>query len=205
MRKMTKSLSLLAIATAIAACADASANATQDDLKRDLELASATTMKLATPPVDSSLLTTMETKPIEAPAPAPVVKKASRGPRAVESDAPTVEAAPTEDVAAVDEEQTETESLAPAPAPENSEPVAVAPRPQPSVIQTGGAGDYGVGTGGMGSGRGGVVIRGGGVDGDNCHPRGRNGGIVISRGPIYIPSTVTPRGTRVITRSVVRR
>lgn len=205
MKTMTKSLSLLAIATAIAACADANANATQDDLKRDLELASATTMKLATPQVDSSLLTSLETKPIDAPAPAKVVKKAPQGPRAIESETPTVESTPTEEVAAVEEEQTQTETIAPAPAPESSEPVAVAPRPQPSIIQAGGAGDYGVGTGGMGTGRGGVVIRGGGVDGDNCRPHGRNGGIVTSRGPVYIPSTVTPRGTRVITRSVVRR
>src|SRR5688572_23258879 len=161
-------------------------------------------MKLATPEVDSSLLTSMETKPKNAPAPAPVVKRGA-GPRAVQSDAPTVEATMDDDVAAVDEEQTETETIAPAPAPESSEPVAIAPRPQPSIIQTGGAGDYGVGNGGMGSGRGGVVIRGGGVDGDNCRPRGRNGGTVVSRGPIYIPSTVTPRGTRVGGRTTVQR
>ena len=204
MRKMMKPLALLSIATAIAACADASANGNQDELKRDLELASATTMKLATPEVDSSLLATMETRPINAPAPAPVVKRAA-GPKAVASDEPTVEATPEEEIAAVEEEQTETETMAPAPAPEITEPVAVAPRPQPSIIQTGGAGDYGVGTGGMGGGRGGVVIRGGGVDGDNCRPRGRNGGTVISRGPIYIPSTVTPRGTRVGGRTIVQR
>ncbi len=204
MRKMMKPLALLSIATAFAACADASANSNQDELKRDLELASATTMQLATPEVDSSLLTTMETKPINAPAPAPVVKRAS-GPKAVQSDEPTVEATPEEEVAAVEEEQSETETMAPAPAPEITEPVAVAPRPQPAIIQTGGTGDYGVGTGGMGGGRGGVVIRGGGVDGDNCRPRGRNGGVVVSRGPIYIPSTVTPRGTRVVGRTIVQR
>lgn len=204
MEKMTKSLALLAIAAAVAACADASANANQDELKRDLELASATTMKLATPPVDSSLLTSLETKPNNAPAPAPVVKRGA-GPRAVQSDAPTVEATPETDIAAVEEEQTETETIAPAPAPESSEPVAIAPRPQPTIIQTGGTGDYGVGNGGMGGGRGGVVVRGGGVDGDNCRPRGRNGGEIVFRGPVYIPQTVTPRGTRVVPRTIVRR
>lgn len=203
MSKMTKPLALLTIATAIAACADASANSAQDELKRDLELASATTMKLATPQVDSALLTSMETKPISAPAPAPVVKRAA-GPRAVASEEPTVEATPDEEVAAV-EEEVETETIAPAPAPEISEPVAVAPRPQPAIIQTGGAGDYGVGRGGMGGGGGGVVIRGGGVDGDNCRPRGRNGGPIIYRGPVYIPQTVTPRGTRVAGRTIVQR
>jgi len=205
MKKMTKSLSLLAIATAIAACADASANSSQDELKRDLELASATTMKLATPQVDSSLLTSMETKPINSPAPAPVVKKA-QGPRAVRSELPTVTATESEDVAAVEEEETQTEAIAPAPAPESSEPVAVAPRPQPSIIQAGGAGDYGVGTGGMGGGRGGVVIRGGGVDGDNCRPHGRNGGPIIYRGPVYQPAggIMTPRGVSGGGRTVVR-
>jgi hypothetical protein len=206
MKRMTKSLSLLAIATAIAACADASANSTQDELKRDLELASATTMKLATPQVDSSLLASMETKPNNAPAPAPVVRRAPQGPRAVETEAPTVEATPDMDIAAVEEERTETETVAEAPAPEISEPVAVAPRPQPTITQAGGAGDYGVGTGGVGTGRGGVVIRGGGVDGDNCdlHRRGRNGGTIIFRGPVYPPGTmVTPRG--VSGRTIVGR
>lgn len=205
MRKMTKPLALLTIAAALAACADASANASQDELKRDLELASATTMKLATPQVDSSLLSAMETKPIASPAPAPVVKRGA-GPRAVASDAPTVEATAEEDVAAAEEVEAETETIAPAPAPESTEPVAVAPRPQPPIIQTGGAGDYGVGTGGMGGGDGRVVIRGGGVDGDNCRPRGRNGGPIVYRGPIYIPhTTVTPRGTRVAGRTIVQR
>lgn len=207
MKKMMKPLALLSIATAIAACADASANDKQDELNRDLELASATTMKLATPPVDSSLLSSMETKPIAAPAPAPVVKRAP-GPRAVASESPTVEATPEEEVAAVEEEQAVTETLAPAPAPEITEPIAVAPRPQPSVIQTGGAGDYGVGTGGGGAGGNGAVLRGGGVHGDNCRPRGRNGGEIIYRGPVYIPqTTVTPRGTRVATRptTIVRQ
>lgn len=204
MSKMTKPLALLSIAIAITACADANANSAQDELKRDLELASATTMKLATPPVDSALLTSMETKPINAPAPARVVKRGA-GPRAVASEEPTVEATADEDVAAVEEEEVETETIAPAPAPEISEPIAVAPRPQPSIIQTGGAGDYGVGSGGMGGGTGGVVIRGGGVDGDNCRPRGRNGGPIVYRGPVFIPQTVTPRGTRVVGRTIVQR
>ena len=206
MKKMTKPLALLAVATAIAACADANANSVNAELKRDLELASATTMKLATPPVDSAFLASMETKPINSPAPAPVVKRGA-GSRAVASEAPTVEAIEETDVATVEEEEAQTETMAPAPAPENNEPVAVAPRPQPPVVLTGGAGDYGVGSGGVGGGRGGVVIRGGGVDGDNCelHRRGRNGGTIVYRGPIYIPQTITPRGTRVAGRTFVQR
>jgi hypothetical protein len=170
---------------AVAACGDARANdAVQDDLKRDLELASATTMRLATPAVDSALLSAMETKPQRAPEAAKVVRRGA-GTRAVQSETPTVEAEPEIDVAEVGEsEVTETMAVAPAPEP-ITEPVAVAPRPQPTIIQTGGAGDYGTGTMGGGGGRGGVVIRGGGVDGDNCdlHRRGRGG--IYTRGPVY--------------------
>jgi hypothetical protein len=191
------SLPVLAV-VAVTACGDARANdATQDDLKRDLELASATTMKLATPAVDSTLLTAMETKPQRAPEQSTVVRRGA-GSRAVQSETPTVEAEPELDVAAEGEsEVTETVAAAPAPEPIN-EPVAVAPRPQPSVIQTGGAGDYGVGSGGMGTGRGGVVIRGGGVDGDNCelHRRGRGG--IYTRGPII---TTIPQVTARVPQS----
>ena len=193
-------LQVLAVA-AVAACGDARANdADQADLKRDLEMASAATMKLATPTVDSALLSAMETKPQNAPQPKKVVKRGA-GPRAVASNAPTVQAEPELDVADVGESTT-TESVAVAPAPEPiNEPVAVAPRPQPPVIFTGGTGDYGTGSGGMGGGRGGVVIRGGGVDGDNCdlhRGRGTRGGI-YTRGPVWVPQVIsqTPqtRGT----------
>jgi hypothetical protein len=200
MRKPTMKLHLasLAVVVAVAACSDASANdARNDELKRDLELAS-TTMNLATPAVDPALLSAMETRTLNAPAQATVVKRGA-GSRAVRSQNPTVEAAPENDLAAVDEtEQVETESEAPAP--DVSEPVAVAPRPQPVIIQTGGvgsAGDYGVGTGG-GPGSG-AVLRGGGVHGDNCDlHRGRGG--VVYRGPVYIPQnpTVSRGPTRVV-------
>lgn len=181
------SLSILTV-VATAACGDARANdAAENELKRDLELASATTMKLATPAVDSALLTAMETKPQRAPEQSTVVRRGA-GTRAVPSATPTVEAEPELDVAAEGEsEVTETVAAAPAPEPIN-EPIAVAPRPQPSIIQTGGAGDYGVGSGGMGGGGGGVVLRGGGVHGDNCQIHTRGGGI-YTRGPVYIPQT----------------
>ena len=197
MRTMTLKLALPALAVvAAAACGDARANdATQNELKRDLELASATTMKLATPAVDSALLSAMETKPLRAPEPSTVVRRGA-GTRAVRSETPTVEAEPELDLAAEGESEV-TETVAAAPAPEPiTEPVAVAPRPQPAIIQTGGAGDYGVGTGGMGGGGGGmggggggVVIRGGGVHGDNCEIHRRGGGGIYTRGPLIIPQT----------------
>lgn len=181
---------LALVATVIAACGDARAtDAAQDDLKRDLQLASATTMSLATPSVDSALLSSMETQPQSAPEAQAVVKKGA-GPRAVRSPAPTVEAEADIDVAALDEtEEVQAESLAPAPE-EINEPIAIAPRPQPVIVQTGGAGDYGTG-------RGGVVIRGGGVHGDNCelHRGGGRGGIIY-RGPIYLPRNPTNIGIR---------
>lgn len=193
---MKLSLAALAFTAGLVGCGDARAtDAAQEDLKRDLQLASATTMNLATPRVDSALLNSMETEPQGAPEVAKTVKKGA-GNRALRSQTPTVLATPEADVAAVDEtEEVETESLAPVPEPTN-EPVAVAPRPQPVIAQTGGAGDYGTSGGGVfggGSGRG-VVIRGGGVDGDNCEiHRGGRGGVIVSRGPIYLPQPTAPR------------
>jgi len=201
------SIAALAITAAgLAACGKSpSTDAAQQDLQRDLQLASATTMNLAGGQVDSALLVTMETQPRGVPQAAKTVKKGA-GTRAVRSETPTVLATPDVDVAAVEEsEEVQAENIAPSPEPTN-EPVAVAPRPVPVIVQTGGTGDYGTGTNGGGVlgggiGRGGVVIRGGGVDGDNCDlHRGGRGGIVM-RGPVYtIPRTTVPRPTGVYTR-----
>jgi hypothetical protein len=197
----TRKVSLVALALAsagLAACGESGSSASQEDLKRDLQLASATTMNLAAPRVDSSLLTSMETTPQGTPEASKSVKKGA-GPRAVHSETPTVHASPDVDVAAVEEsDEVQTESVAPVPEP-TPEPVAVAPRPAPVVIPASTGGDYGSGGGIFGgtdgSGRG-VVIRGGGVDGDNCerHRGGARGG-VISSGPVYLPNpTARPGG-----------
>lgn len=206
MRTSSSRFSIVALAitaAGLAACGDArsSDTALQDlqDLQRDLQLASATTINLAGGQVDSSLLSSMETQPQGVPEAAKTVKKGA-GTRAVRSETPTIMATPDVDVAASDEsEEVQTESIAPSPEPTN-EPVAIAPRPAPVVIQAGGAGDYGTGNGGGvfggGGGNGGVVIRGGGVDGDNCELHrngGRRGGGMISGAPIYIPSPNVPR------------
>lgn len=181
MRTYLKSLPVLTLAGAVAlsACSDARATDADADLKRDLELASST-VSLAAPQVDSSLLSGLETQPRGTPETAKVVRKAP-GPRAVRSAAPTVLATPEADLAE-GESEGEAVEIAEAPAPESAEPVAVAPRPQPVVIETGGTGDYGTGNGGVWGTGGGVVIRGGGVHGDNCelHRRGR--------GPVYVPT-----------------
>lgn len=194
----------LALATAFAACSDARATeSAQDDLRRDLELASATTMNLAGPRIDPALLNSMETAPLAAPEPATTVRKGV-GTRALRSRTLTVKAAPESEAA--DEEVGELESLAEAPVPDISEPVAVAPQPPVPVVVSAPAGDYGTGSGGgtggifvgnggiFGGGGGGrgTVLRGGGVHGDNCElhrsPR-------VGRGPIFrpsVPSTAQP-------------
>ena len=199
MKNATKiSIAALSLVVGISACRDSQAAdaAKQDDFKRDLQLASSTTMDLAAPKVNPSLLTSLETKPQGVPNAAKVVKKGS-GNRAVHSRTPTVRATPDVNAAAVDETSDVTQTVATAPIPQpTNEPVAVAPRPQPVVIQNGGTGgDYGTGSSGGGvfgggGGIGGVVIRGGGVDGDNCEihtGRGRYPYPGRTGGPVYIP------------------
>jgi len=194
---------------AVACSSTGKESANKDAFSNDLKLASATTMDLAAPKVNPALLTTLETAPHSAPERAPTLKK-GEGERAVQSEAPTVAAEPEPTPAAVDETEPVATAVAPAPVPEETnEPVAVAPRPTPAaVIPAGGAGagDYGRGGGVFGGGIG-VVIRGGGVDGDHCQPRGRRGGGVYT-GPIYVPrptapvsggSTVRPRMIRIAT------
>jgi hypothetical protein len=189
------SIAGLAVALGLAACSGSKAtdSAKADDFKRDLQLASSTSMDLAGGKVDPALLNSLETKPQGAPQAAKVVKKGA-GSRAVRSKSPTVRATPEMDVAATDEnsEQATTVATAPVPQPTN-EPVAVAPRPVPIVVQAGDAssGDYGAsgnggGVFGGGGGIGGVIIRGGGVDGDHCEPHGARGR--TTRGPVYMPS-----------------
>jgi hypothetical protein len=189
------SIAGLAIASGLAACSGrrATDTAKADDFKRDLQLASSTTMDLAGGKVDPALLNSLETKPTGAPQAAQTIKKGP-GNRAVRSKTPTVRATPEMDVAATDESSEQATTVATAPVPEPSrEPVAVAPRPVPVVVQSGDAtaGDYGTsenggGVFGTGGGIGGVIIRGGGVDGDHCEPHGR-----VGRGGrgVYVPNT----------------
>jgi len=208
MRSLTR-ITTVVLALSAAACAGGKTES--DDFKRDLELASATNMDLAAPAVNAALLTSLETATESAPKAAKVLKKAPEAAQAVQSEEPTVEATPEPEPAPVQEEQAITPTPAPAPVPEEvREPVAVAPRPQsPPVTPAGGigAGDYGRGGGVFGGGIG-VVIRGGGVGGDNCEIHRPRGGIVF-RSPVYVPQsigatangtarTVNPRGVRVV-------
>jgi hypothetical protein len=198
------SIAALAIAAGLAACSGGRATDTAkaDDFKRDLQLASSTTMDLAGAKVDPALLNSLETKPQGAPQAAKTIKKGA-GNRAVRSKAPTVRATPETDVAATDDHSEQVTTVATAPVPEPThEPVAVAPRPVPIVVQAGDAtaGDYGTGGSGGGvfgggGGIGGVIIRGGGVDGDHCEPHGGRGR--TTRGPVYTNPGVIIIGRRI--------
>jgi hypothetical protein len=199
---MKLSIAALIVGAGLSACAGKGATDTakKDDFSRDLQLASSTSLDLATPKVNPALLTSLETKPQGAPQAASTVKKGA-GNRAIRSHNPTVRATPELDVAAVDENSDQVTQIAEAPVATTNEPVAVAPRPSPTpvIVQAGdGSGDYGTsgnggGIFGPGGGLGGVVIRGGGVDGDHCelHGTGRGG---TMRRPVYIPGPISSGG-----------
>lgn len=192
MRK-TRQLSILAalsVAGVLAACGRATDTSQSDDFGNDLKLASASTMDLATPKVDPSLLNSaLENRAEAAPRTAAVVKRAP-GPRVLQSKTPTRRAAPTGEVATAGETSDQSTSVESAPAADASEPVAIAPRPTPGAQPGAGSapGDYGTSGNGGGifgpsGGLGGVVIFGGGADGDHCEPRGgRRGGMGRSGG-----------------------
>jgi len=194
---MKLSIASVSVVAVLAACAGSKAtdSASQADFKADLQLASSTSMDLATPKVDPALLTSLETKPKTTPQVTKVVKKGA-GPRAVRSQSPTVRAAPETDVAALDDAA---DLVTEAPMPTPDEPVAIAPRPMPGPGQAGsGGGDYGTsgnggGIFGPGGGIGGVVIRGGGVDGDHCEIHGTGRGSTVRR-PVYLPPPIYSGG-----------
>jgi hypothetical protein len=193
----TAKLLALSLVVTAAACSRGQKDgdtALASDLQRDLQLA---TTSVALPAAPARNDFALETAPTSAPAPATTLRRSS-GPRAVRSPQRQVAAAP-EPTPAESEEQvaqvTETPSATEAAAEPSSEGVAL-PRPTAIPIDlpaSGGSGpqvvvqDDGNGRGGMGGIGGifGVVIRGGGVDGDNCeiHDRRRTRGR-----PVYRPN-----------------
>jgi hypothetical protein len=174
-------------ALALAACGKNGASpnrAMSDDLKRDLQLASSSSLDLASQQASKSFALT-EIGQSSAPSPSLVVKKGA-GPKAVKSKTPTVKAAPAEIVDTKAEEPT-VAVMAQAPSPTTEptpDPTAPAvPRPSPTPIDpNGGEGAHGQNGGGNNPGAGdgggsilggifGAIIRGGVVDGDHCDPR----------------------------------
>ncbi len=207
MRTTTLIAGTLPIAALFAACAraprpDAAGNA---DLQRDLKLAATSTINLATPPVNPANFKDLETAPPTDLRPARHLVKAP-GPRAIASRDPDLRASEIPEVAASNP-MPQVQSVAAAPVPVATlDPVATVPRPS-SAPMLPGPGDEGnggrgtAGTGGFGPFIG-VIIGGGGLDGDHCEPHGRGNGAVpgiflpdpggvIGGGSIY---PVIPRG-----------
>jgi hypothetical protein len=188
----------LSLAAALAACSKGKNSTAQDDFADDLRLAQSSTLNLAQPKVDESLLnSSLENKPTGSPQVTPTLKKNASGAHVVHASNPTQHAAPTAEVASSEDVSQEVETMDEAPAPDVNEPTAIAPRVIPAASPGAGdnSGDYGTsgnggGIFGPGGGMGGVVMRGGGADGDHCeiHGTGRR------TGPIFIPTAGVPAG-----------
>lgn len=203
---MRKSYLLLAGAGAVvlAACSGDKKTSINDDLKKDLELASSS---------DGITLANSSENPgqqvvsaIEQTAPAPKQKAPSNTVRR-HKPAPRAprQVAQTRAPASV----TETEDQSVAPAPVANDPMPVSPRPQPVAVSYPSGPSSGGDDGRVSSGSGagavlgtilGVVIRGGVVgDVDRCDPRtdgrhgGRSGILINNRIPFPVPGRVGGR------------
>jgi len=215
---MRKSYLFLAGASAVllAACSGDKKASINDDLKKDLELASSSdgiTLANSSPNAGQQVVSAIEqtAPPTRQQAPSAKVRHHKPAPKSppqvVRTQAPATVA------------QNETQSVAPAPA---EDPTPVSPRPQPVAVSypsgpSSGGDDGRVSSGGSGVGAVlgtilGAVIRGGIVvgDGDNCDPRtdgrhsqvnnrmpfplpGRPGGRISRSGSGSIPIGRLPR------------
>ena len=175
---MKTRLVLIGAAGLIVAACSGKSKTMSDDLKKDLDLASTSDgLTLAgTAAKGSQVVSAIErTTP---PAPRQVAKSQ----RVVKhKPAPKAPPAPVETQVADVSEEVVAQPVVETPAPTQSEPAAASPRPHPvempagSGVQVGRGGGSNTGAvlGGIIS----VVLRGGGVDGDECDPRtdGRRG------------------------------
>jgi len=191
---MRKSYLLLAGAGAVllAACSGDKKASINDDLKKDLELASSSdgiTLANSSPNAGQQVISA-----IERTTPAPKQKAPSN---TVRRHKPAPKSPPQVVQAQAPATVTETEQQSVAPSPVANDPTPVSPRPQPVAVSypsgSSSGGDEGrVSSGGSNVGAVlgtilGAVIRGGVVgDVDNCDPRtdgrhgGRSGGILIN-------------------------
>jgi len=184
---MRKTYLLLAGAAFLAACSGEKKVSMNDDLKKDLELASSSdgiTLANSSPNAGQQVVSAIErtTPPVKQQTPTNRVRRHKPAPKSppqvVRTQAPATVA------------QNEEQSVAPAPV----DPTPVSPRPQPVAVSypsgaSSGGDDGRVSSGGSGAGAVlgtilGAVIRGGVVgDVDNCDPRTdgrrRPGGIII--------------------------
>ena len=200
---MRKTYLLLAGAAVLAACSGDKKASMNDDLKKDLELASSSdgiTLANSSPNAGQQVVSAIErtTPPARQQTPSNRVRTHKPAPKSppqvVKTKAPATVA-----------QATEQQSVAPAPV----DPTPVSPRPQPVAVSypsgaSSGGDDGRVSSGGSGAGAIigtilGAVIRGGVVgDVDNCDPRterrGNRGGIVI--GGTFPGSGRVPMGGR---------
>lgn len=154
----------------VAACGGSN-TAMQDDLRKDLELASAASeISLSASQPAAQVVSAIErTTP-------PALRRVAQSQRVPKHRAaPRGVPAPVEVETRSDVSDIEPQLSEPAPDPSEVAPIP-SPRPRPVASDGGGAGDDGIGTGrgGVGGGMGGiitVVLRGGVVDGDECDPR----------------------------------
>lgn len=208
----SRSLATAAVALlAIAACKGKDQQATNDDLSKDLA-AAASNDGLTMAPAAGNAQTVVSAEELS---PQARVKRApsARAPRPSPHRTPHRERVTpqtsTEVVDVVDEAPSTSEVAATAPAPSApSDEGAAAPssRPHPVDVPTGNSGGQGAGDGnngrhggGIGIGDiigaiGGVIIRGGVVDGDHCDPRtdGRRGRRDGGGYPVSIPTRRGP-------------
>jgi hypothetical protein len=188
-----------------------------DDLKRDLEAASASSVELAATARDFQ--PTRVVSAIESPrSSAPVRRRSVRRPVAqpVAANEPEIAKAPDPlPENTVDTPEPQPAEEAPAPAIDTPTNVAVSPRPTPvgSAPAPTDAGSGGVGGGSRGGGLGGVgeaigtiigvvVVRGGSGGIDHCDPR-IDGRRRPNNGPIALPNPryPGPRGTDIIAQN----
>ncbi|MGH7668469.1 MAG: hypothetical protein ACRENQ_03165 [Gemmatimonadaceae bacterium] len=172
----------LAVPFALVSCghADRTAGGNDVDLQRDLKLAATSTIELAQPRVNPANFDRLETVPHNELQEAKRLRKRT-GSNTVASKSPDLHATEIPEGAATPNVP-QVEKVATAAAPTwSADPVATMPRSSGAAAAGKiGAGDYGPSAGGGGAGiLGGigpiigVVIRGGGVGGDNCEPHGR--------------------------------
>ena len=225
MHDLSRRFICIAAAVGLAACGgDAPAvggeGALSEELQRDLALAAGEGVELAAPAGGHEPTRFMSA--VEAgPAPTPVSPTPKRRPSRRPSPRPAPAPAPVEAT-----EEVVAEAPVPEPEPQQAEAVAEAEAPVVAVPAGAGEGDRAVGVDARGTGAGddrggrrgggigtiiGVVLRGGGVDGDHCerHDRRRGrgvppvlggpiiGGIGIGGGRVTINDRIPSRGPRI--------
>ncbi len=202
---MRKSLFLaVALPLTLVACGRSDRQTARENaaLQRDLKLAATSTIDLQAPAVNPANFDQLETAPQSALHEVRHLRRAP-GLRAIRSATPTLRASEIPAVAETDNvPQIETVAAAPVQQPA-TDPVATMPRPSNSPQMPGRAGEGqsgNAGRGGIFGGWGpviGVVLRGGGADGDHCEPHGPRAippGIFYPGAGVTSHFPVVPRG-----------